>query len=138
MNHYLLKSHGQQYIKQLIRRGFTEKQRFSLEKNAHWEDIYNSVQAMSLFSSKKIIELELPSSGVNNSITKELAALFPLLHPDIILVVIGSKITKAQENAKWFKQLSATACRVNCLTPDIIRLPQFIQSSLQVTKSHAR
>lgn len=108
--------------------GFTEKQRFSLEKSAHWEDIYNSVQAMSLFSSRKIIELELPNSGVNNAITKELAALFPLLHPDIILVVIGSKITKAQENAKWFKQLSDTACRVNCLTPDIIRLPQFIRA----------
>ena len=65
---------------------------------------------------------------VNNSITKELAALLPLLHPDITLVVIGSKITKAQENAKWFKQLSATACRVNCLTPDITRLPQFIRA----------
>lgn len=110
------------------RGGFTEKQHFSLEKNTYWEDIYNSLQAMSLFSSKKIIELELPSTGVNTSITKELTAIIPLLHPDIILVVIGSKITKAQENTKWFKQLSTTACRVNCLTPDITRLPQFIKA----------
>ncbi|MCZ4295843.1 DNA polymerase III subunit delta [Vibrio sinaloensis] len=109
------------------KQGFEEKHRFAIDNSFDWNLVYDCCQAMSLFSARQIIELELPESGVNTTIAKELLAVSDLLHSDVILVLIGSKLTKAQESAKWFKALAGTGCLVNCLTPDIQRLPQFVQ-----------
>lgn len=90
--------------------------------------MYDCFQALSLFSSRQLIELEIPESGVTTAISKELQTLCDMLHDDIMLVIIGTKLTKAQENAKWFKALNTKGDWVSCLTPDLQRLPMFVQT----------
>ncbi|MCK6262230.1 DNA polymerase III subunit delta [Vibrio sp. ZSDE26] len=108
--------------------GFEEHHRFTLDNSINWNEVYDCCQALSLFSARQIIELEIPEAGVNAAHSKELVALSASLHPDILLIIIGSKLTKAQENAKWFKTYNTQGCWVSCLTPDIQRLPQFVQA----------
>lgn len=108
--------------------GFEETHRFSIDPNLDWNQVYDCFQALSLFSSRQIIELEVPESGVTATVSKELQSLCDILHDDIMLVIVGSKLTKAQENAKWFKSLSTKGDWVSCLTPDLQRLPMFIQA----------
>ncbi|AIW14823.1 DNA polymerase III subunit delta [Vibrio tubiashii] len=122
----LIQESRQSIQKAAFAQGFEERHRFAIDSSFDWNLVYDSCQAMSLFSARQVIELELPESGVNAAIAKELVAVTGLLHSDVLLVVIGSKLTKAQENAKWFKALSTQGCWVNCLTPDIQRLPQFV------------
>ncbi|UUM31213.1 DNA polymerase III subunit delta [Vibrio japonicus] len=124
----LIQESRQTIQKSAFAQGFEERHRFSIDSSFDWNIVFDCCQAMSLFSARQLIELELPESGVNAAIAKELLAVSELLHNDIILVVIGSKLTKAQENAKWFKTLNNNGCWVNCLTPDIQRLPQFVQT----------
>ncbi|MDC5704630.1 DNA polymerase III subunit delta [Vibrio europaeus] len=124
---FLIQESRQSIQKAAFAQGFEERHRFAIDNSFDWNLVYDSCQAMSLFSARQVIELELPESGVNAAIAKELVAVAELLHSDVLLVVIGSKLTKAQENAKWFKALSSQGCWVNCLTPDIQRLPQFVQ-----------
>ncbi|WP_282178154.1 DNA polymerase III subunit delta [Vibrio nereis] len=124
----LLQESRQAIQKAAFTQGFEERHRFSIDASFDWNVVYDCCQAMSLFSARQLIELELPETGVNAAIAKELLAISELLHDDIILVLVGSKLTKAQENAKWFKALSNKGCWVNCLTPDIQRLPQFVQA----------
>ncbi|MFW7524899.1 DNA polymerase III subunit delta [Vibrio ostreicida] len=110
-----------------LTQGFEECHRFTIDNTFAWHRVYDCCQALSLFSAKQLIELELPEAGVNAGIAKELVSLSEQLHSDVILVVIGTKLSKAQENAKWFKVLSAQGCWVNCLSPDLSRLPKFVQ-----------
>ncbi|KJY85495.1 DNA polymerase III subunit delta [Vibrio galatheae] len=124
----LIQESRQAIQKAALVQGFEERHRFAIDNSFNWSLVYDCCQAMSLFSSKQIIELELPDTGTNAAIAKELLAVSELLHSDVILVVIGSKLTKAQENAKWFKTLANQGCWVNCLTPDLQRLPQFVQA----------
>ncbi|KOO11959.1 DNA polymerase III subunit delta, partial [Vibrio xuii] len=124
----LLQESRQAIQKAAFTQGFEERHRFSIDSSFDWNVVYDCCQAMSLFSARQLIELELPETGVNAAIAKELLAISELLHDDIILVLVGSKLTKAQENAKWFKALSNKGCWVNCLAPDIQRLPQFVQA----------
>lgn len=134
-NEPLLLQESRQAIQQAaLAQGFEERHRFAVDNSFDWSPVYDCCQAMSLFSAKQIIELELPESGVNTAIAKELVAISAMLHSDVLLVLIGSKLTKAQENAKWFKALSAQGCWVNCLTPDIQRLPQFVQARCRALK----
>ncbi|MBD1555836.1 DNA polymerase III subunit delta [Vibrio sp. S9_S30] len=107
--------------------GFEERHRFAVDAQLDWNVVYDCCQALSLFSARQIIELEIPETGVNAAIGKELIHLADSLHPDVMLVLIGHKLTKQQENAKWFKTLSSNGCVVTCLTPDTQRLPQFVQ-----------
>jgi DNA polymerase-3 subunit delta len=124
----LLQESRQAIQKAAFAQGFEERHRFAIDSSFDWNLVYDCCQAMSLFSARQIIELELPEAGVNAAIAKELLAIADLLHQDVLLVIIGTKLTKAQENAKWFKALSSKGCWVSCLTPDIQRLPQFVQA----------
>ncbi|MGY3569011.1 DNA polymerase III subunit delta [Vibrio paucivorans] len=128
-NEPLLLQESRQAIQQSAsQHGFDERHRFSVDSSLDWNEVHDCTQSLSLFSSRQLIELELPESGVNAAIGKELTALADALHPDVMLVLVGGKLTKAQENTKWFKSLSSNGCWVNCLTPDLQRLPQFVQA----------
>ncbi|MDF2154898.1 DNA polymerase III subunit delta [Vibrio sp. CAU 1672] len=128
-NEPLLVQESRQAIQQAARQhGFEERHRFSIDSNLDWNQVYDCFQALSLFSNRQLIELELPESGVTATVSKELQALCEILHDDVALVLLGSKLTKAQENSKWFKALSAKGDWVSCITPDLQRLPVFVQS----------
>ncbi|WP_114766448.1 DNA polymerase III subunit delta [Vibrio rhodolitus] len=128
-NEPLLLQESRQAIQQSAKQqGFDEKHRFAIDNSFDWNLVYDCCQALSLFSSRQLIELELPEAGANAAIAKELLNVAEMLHPDILLVVVGTKLTKAQESAKWFKTLSSQGCWVNCLSPDLQRLPQFVQA----------
>ncbi|WP_375753100.1 DNA polymerase III subunit delta [Vibrio sp. HN007] len=123
----LLESRDQIYSV-AVQAGFDEKHQFVVDSNINWNDVYDCCQALSLFSSKKVIELEIPESGINAGASKELISLSDNLNEDVVLLVTGSKLTKQQENAKWFKTFNQKGIWVSCLTPDISRLPSFIQT----------
>ncbi|MFA0084367.1 DNA polymerase III subunit delta [Vibrio sp. 10N.286.49.C2] len=112
--------------------GFEEHHRFVVDASIDWNDVFDCTQAMSLFSAKQIIEIELPESGVNAAISKQLAEIATHLHEDIVLIVSGSKLTRAQESAAWFKALNG--CHVSCVTPDIKRLPQWVMQRCKSVK----
>ncbi|WED25990.1 DNA polymerase III subunit delta [Vibrio sp. DW001] len=114
--------------------GFNEKHNFTVDTQINWNDVVDCCHALSLFSSRQIIELEIPEAGINAAASKELIQLAESLHPDILLLIVGSKLTKAQENAKWFKTLNQQGVWVSCLSPDIQRLPQFIQNRCRKLK----
>ncbi|WP_367988399.1 DNA polymerase III subunit delta [Vibrio sp. NTOU-M3] len=124
----LIQESRQAIQQQALSQGFEERHRFGIDASFDWNEVYDCCQALSLFSSRQLIELELPESGVNAAIAKELVNLADVLHDDILFVLIGTKLTKAQENSKWFKALSAKGAWVSCLTPELHRLPQFVQA----------
>ncbi|MDA9556247.1 DNA polymerase III subunit delta [Vibrio sp.] len=108
--------------------GVDEHYKFSIDAHFNWDDIFGLFQEIGLFSNQKLIELTLPESGTNATITANLIKLIPLFNEDTYLIISGKKLTKAQENTKWFKALEGTGVYVNCLTPDKRRLPQYIKA----------
>ncbi len=52
---------------------------------------------MSLFASRQTLSLLLPENGPNAAINEELLTLTGLLHDDLLLIVRGNKLSKAQE-----------------------------------------
>ncbi|OEF26274.1 DNA polymerase III subunit delta [Vibrio rumoiensis] len=108
--------------------GFFEKQRFVLDKQLDWNDVFDCCQALSLFSNQQVIELEIPEAGLSAAAAKELITLSGMLNPDILLVVVSNKaLSRAQENTKWFKALHTNGVLVSCNSPELRQLPQFVQ-----------
>ncbi|MGF1739577.1 DNA polymerase III subunit delta [Vibrio profundum] len=110
---------------------FSEQHKFVISDKMDWSPLYDCCQSMSLFSSRQIIELSLPEAGVTAAIAKELVQFGEQLHNDLLVIIVGHKLTKAQEKAKWFTGLLNQGCWISCLTPDIERLPQFVRARCQ-------
>lgn len=126
-NEPLLLQESQDAIrKAAILQGFEEHFTFALEQNTDWDEIFSLCQALSLFASRQTLTLLLPENGPNAAMAEKLNQLSQLLHADLLLVLRGHKLTKAQENSAWFKAISQDAIYVSCLTPEYQRLPQWV------------
>ena len=69
--------------------GFDELIRFSVDDKFDWSLLLQEYQAMSLFSSQRIIELELLTNKIGDKGSKALAQICEQLHPDVLLLLHG-------------------------------------------------
>ncbi|QRN35385.1 DNA polymerase III subunit delta [Pectobacterium brasiliense] len=105
---------------------FSEHFSFILDLHTDWDAIFSTCQALSLFASRQSLLLVLPENGPNAAMGENLVKLSGLLHPDILLILRGHKLTKAQENSAWFKALAQDSVYINCLTPEQAHLPRWV------------
>lgn len=127
-NEPLFKQEGiQQILSQAQQAGFSEIHRFSIDAQIQWQNVYDTCQSMSLFSFQQIIILTLPETPLNATHANALKEVFTLLHADVILILEGPKLTKQQENSKWFSTFSKQGLYIITNTPEQIHLPRFIR-----------
>lgn len=109
-----------------VTQGFTEHHRVTLDTSTDWPALFSVCQAMSLFASRQTLTLILPENGPNAAISEQLARLVSLLHDDLLLIVRGNKLTKAQQSAGWMTALAHCAVQVSCQTPEYSQLPRWL------------
>jgi len=133
-NDPLLLQESQDLVRQAAAaQDFLEHHTFTLDASTDWDAIFSVCQALSLFASRQTLLLQLPDNGPNAAINEQLAKLVTLLHEDLILIVRGNKLTKAQENAAWLTQLSS-AVQVSCQTPEQANLPRWVAARAKQLK----
>lgn len=131
-NEPLLKLEACDQIKQAAQQnGFDERHSFTVDAQLDWNLILDCCHAMSLFSARQIIELDLPDTALNAQQVKSLQSVIDSLHEDILLIIQGPRFNKKQESAKWFKALETQGLYLPCNTPDARQLPRFIQGRCQ-------
>ncbi|WP_233960239.1 DNA polymerase III subunit delta [Pectobacterium versatile] len=113
---------------------FSEHFSFILDLHTDWDAIFSTCQALSLFASRQSLLLILPENGPNAAMGENLVKLSGLLHPDILLILRGHKLTKAQENSVWFKALAQDSVYINCLTPEQAQLPRWVAQRAKAMK----
>ncbi|ARD39093.1 DNA polymerase III subunit delta [Edwardsiella ictaluri] len=126
-NEQLLIQESLDLIRQRARaHGFDEQFSATLDPHTDWDALFSRSQSMSLFASRQILTLTLPDNGVNAAMGERLSQLATLLHPDLLLLLRGPRLTRTQENAAWYKQLSPQATLVSCQTPEQTQLPRWV------------
>ncbi len=108
--------------------GFLETHRFVIDANLKWQDIHDTCQAMSLFANRQIIILQFPEKPLTTAQANELKSLASVIHDDILLVLVGPRLTKQQESTKWFTTFSKLGIYVPCNSPEFHQLPKFIEN----------
>lgn len=115
----LLRSHAKTH-------GFEEKQVFTYEGNGFdWQSFIQTLSSPSMFAPKQVIEWVWQSAKFNDSDLNELQAILPP-PADTLLIVRAGALTKAQQNAKWFKKITGDACLVSHWPPRPSEFPQWI------------
>lgn len=109
-----------------VTQGFEEHHSAQIDTSTDWDVLFSLCQALSLFASRQTLLLQLPDNGPNAAINTQLETLIGLLHDDILLIIRGNKLTKAQENAAWYSRLADRSVVVTCQTPEQAQLPRWV------------
>ncbi|WP_119969066.1 DNA polymerase III subunit delta [Shewanella japonica] len=97
--------------------GFDEHVHLTQETGFSWNDLIQEWQSMSLFASRRIIELTLPQAKPGTEGSAALISMMQSPNPDIILLIHGPKLS-AETKSKWFKTLDASGIYLPCTTPE--------------------
>ena len=130
----LIKAHAKE-------QGFSELLRFSSSNNFDWQQLMDEYQSLSLFSNKRIIEIELTSNKVGDIGSKALLALSERLMADtknvhnlldVIFIFHGAKLDTASVNKKWFKNLTQLGCYLPLYDIDLKAMPQWVNQQARM------
>lgn len=105
--------------------GFDEKTDITVGNDTKWDEIFEMAQSMGLFFNRQIIILNLPEN-LTAAIAKQLETLNQLAHSDLLLIFSLPKFSKVVEKQAWFTKIESQLVQVNCQTPEIGKLPNWL------------
>ncbi|MDO6681616.1 MULTISPECIES: DNA polymerase III subunit delta [unclassified Oceanobacter] len=82
--------------------GFEERQLFHAEAGFDWSQLRDEADAMSLFASRRILEIRIPN-GKPSDKGDTLKALLQRPNPDNLLLIICPRLDSKSQNTAWHK-----------------------------------
>lgn len=123
--------------------GAEERITLVAEKDFDWSHLTEEAASLSLFASKRLMELRLPTGKPGQEGAKVLGQWAERPPEDTTLVVISGKLDRSSRNAKWVKALEGAGAMVEFWPIPRPQLPAWVQkrmveSGLMVSREAAR
>lgn len=111
--------------------GFAERETFIAEQHFKWDELRNSAQSLSLFSSRKVIDLRIPSGKPGVEGGQALQDHVANLSSDVLTLITLPKLDWTVQKSQWFGALERHGVMVSA--DDIPRsaLPRWIAERLK-------
>ncbi len=87
--------------------GFTEREVHFLERGSDWDDVRASAGNLSLFGSRRLLELRLPTARPGVAGNNALISLLGREDPDTLLLVLTPRLDREAQGTQWFKALES-------------------------------
>lgn len=110
--------------------GAEERTSFIVERNFNWQSIQQFGQALSLFASKRILEIAIPNGKPGVDGGKMLAELTEHPIPDTTTVIILPTLEREAKKSVWFNTLQRLATLIELSEIPPPQLPQWIAKRL--------
>ncbi|MBT8142077.1 MAG: DNA polymerase III subunit delta, partial [Gammaproteobacteria bacterium] len=85
--------------------GFTERELYIAERGFDWGQLLSHAGNFSLFASRKIVELRLPTGKVHKEGMDLMDELISKQPEDILLIILCPKLERGVTSSKWYKSL---------------------------------
>jgi DNA polymerase-3 subunit delta len=111
--------------------GYSEREVLTAEAGFDWSQLAMSANSLSLFASRRILELRIPSGKPGNDGAEALKRFASDLPPDTLVLVSLPRLDRTTLAAGWFQALeqAGVAVAANAVTP--ARLPQWLGGRLR-------
>ena len=117
--------------KSAFAQGFDERKSLVVDSQFSWDSLVEATQTLSLFSSRQLIELELPTGKPGAQGSKILASLAEQVNPDVLLIIHGGKVDKGVQNTKWFKAIDKMGVYIPCYPLEGNALHQWLTNRMR-------
>ena len=106
--------------------GFTEREPHQVDGSFQWHELQNSAGNMSLFASKRIIELHMPSGKPGRSGSAALVGFVENMPADVMLIIRCDEWNAANDKTKWVKTITQKGAFMRVYQPKAAELPGWI------------
>lgn len=117
--------------------GYAEREVFTVESGFSWQNLLTSGNSMSLFATRRIMEIRIPTGKPGTEGGQALQDYCARLPDDTITVVTCPKLDKQAQATKWFKALEQAGTAIPVYPVERSRLPQWIGLRLAAQKQRA-
>lgn len=113
------------------KQGFLNREQYVVDSaNFDWSTLLIQAASSGLFSDLKLLEIHLPTAKPSKTGIEALLSLASFPPEETCTVIVLPKLEKAQLQAKWFIELSKTACVMEAKAIGANELPEWIRSRL--------
>ncbi len=116
--------------------GFDERNSLTVDRAFNWQHIQAYGQSISLFSSQRLLEINIPNGKPGVEGGKALQALASASLPDTSVVIILPKLEREAKNSAWFSALEKQAIVIAQDTISVAHLPNWIANRLSLQGQH--
>lgn len=111
--------------------GFDERERHVADAGFAWDSLGATGSNMSLFASRKLVEVRLPTGKPGQKGGATLAEFAANVDADTCLIVIAPKLDKRSAGVKWVKAMDKHGVIVQIWPVDDARLPAWIGTRMR-------
>jgi len=111
--------------------GYTERDTLIAEQYFKWDELRNSSQSLSLFSSRKVVDLRIPSGKPGLEGGKALQEYAANLSDDILTLITLPKLDWSAQKSQWFTALAKHGVMISADDIPRQQLPAWIAGRLQ-------
>ncbi len=111
--------------------GHVEREVLTAEQHFDWSQLRVSAQSQSLFATKRILEIRVPSGKPGNDGSQALQAYAADLPPDTITLIALPAVDWRAQKGAWFGALDAAGVMVEAVEVKRDKLPAWLASRLQ-------
>ncbi len=108
--------------------GFSEREVFFVERAASiWDQVQQAAQSMSLFASRRMIEVRLPTGKAGVAGGAALQRLIAVAGEDLLLLIVTGKLERETQSAEWVQALQARGAWLPIWPIERSHLPQWLR-----------
>lgn len=111
--------------------GYSEREVLYADKGYNWQGLADSCASLSLFASRRIVEIHLAGAGPGEEGGKLLQQLAARPPPDVLLLVIAGTLDSRARAAAWYLRLEEAGASVYAWPLKAAEFPGWIESRLK-------
>jgi DNA polymerase-3 subunit delta len=112
------------------KQGIEERELLHAESGFDWGDLVEQANAMSLFASRRLIEVRIPN-GKPSDKGKAILEIIANPNPDNVVLIVTPRLDAATQKTKWFKAIEAAGVFIAIWPIDRNQLPGWLQRRIQ-------
>jgi len=118
-------------------RSFARKQNFhervilTVETGFDWDELSKEADSLSLFASKRLLEVRLANKSPGSSGTKALQAYADNLPTNTVLLIMADKLDASKQKNKWFISLDKHGIVIQVWPINLTELPVWIAQRMK-------
>ena len=111
--------------------GYDERESHAVDARTKWADLLGGLDNMSLFASRRIVELRLATGKPGREGAAAITDLVQSPPPDTLFIISAPKLDSATAKTKWAATLAKDAVYVEVRAPGAAQLPGWLSQRLK-------
>jgi DNA polymerase III subunit delta len=109
-------------------KGFTEREVHFMDRGSDWDDVRASAGNMSLFGSRRVVEIRMPTGKPGVAGSAALVSMLELDDRDTVFLILTPRLDRDAQGASWVKAVESRGAWVQVWPVDADRMAGWLRA----------